>query len=62
MVGNLHINKAYRLKKVNVFTADIFIQGRFKILNQQSLFYLAVGVRPSSCQNFEIVPFRIMTS
>ena len=29
MVGNLHINKAYTLKKVKVFTADIFIQGRF---------------------------------
>ena len=29
MVGNLHINKAYKLENVKVFTADIFIQGRF---------------------------------
>ena len=29
MVGNLHINKAYKLKNVKFFTADIFILGRF---------------------------------
>ena len=56
MVGTLHVEeKACKLKNV---TADIsFSEGSKSLIS--SFLYLAIGVRPSSSQNFEMVPFHV---
>ena len=64
---NLNVEFAYnrksmQIKKGRVFHCWHFRVGKVLNPNQQSLLYLAMGVWPSSCQNFEMVPFHVMTS